>query len=126
MRLGSVNGITDFIVCLKPDNLPIGKMGVWNAKQPEIGFLITCSQWQRGLASEGLNAVLPYLFEQRGFDEIVADIDPRNEGSKALLERVGFVEEKFEERSMQVGDEWVDTLWLKLTRERWQTLHPAH
>jgi [ribosomal protein S5]-alanine N-acetyltransferase len=108
------NGIRDFIICLKPEMIPIGKCGVW--QDTEIGIIIAREQWGKGLALEALRAVLPRLFDELGFEELVADIDPRNRASEKLLKRVGFQDDRYEEKTMQVGDEWVDSQYLKLTK----------
>lgn len=124
MRRSPSNGTADFIICLKAcANNPIGKIGVWQGN--EIGFQIQHAHWRQGLALEALHAILPYLFNQRNFEALTADIDPRNAGSKALLARVGFVEESYQERSMRVGEEWVDSLWLRLDSDRWRSLSGA-
>ena len=111
------NGLTDFIICLKPDDTPIGKIGVWSGD--EIGFLLDRSQWHKGLAKEALEAVIGYLFNERDFSSISADIDPRNEASSGILKKMGFVVERFEENTLQVGDVWVDSEYLRLSKEKW-------
>jgi [ribosomal protein S5]-alanine N-acetyltransferase len=116
------NGVRDFIICLKPDLTPIGKCGVW--QDTEIGIIISREHWGKGLALEALQAVLPRLFDQLSFEELVADIDPRNKASEALLKKVGFEDDRYEEKTMQVGDEWVDSQYLKLTREVWRKVSP--
>ena len=117
---GPQNGLTDFIICLKPDDTVIGKVGVWQGD--EIGFLLDHSYWHKGLAKEALTGILPYLFDVRKFESISADIDPRNEASVGILKKVGFEFEKLEERTMQIDGEWVDSLYLRLTKERWSGL----
>ena len=59
----------------------------------EIGYSLH-RDWQgRGLASETLQLVLPYLFQEYGLRRIEADVDPRNRASCRLLEKLGFVRE---------------------------------
>lgn len=117
MTAGTQNGVTDFVICLKPEMIPIGKCGIW--QDQEIGFMLARAHWRKGLAEEALRAVLPYFFKERGMLEIVADVDPRNVSSIALLQKLGFVVYDFKEKTFQLGDEWVDSSYLKLTRERW-------
>ncbi|RVX67275.1 hypothetical protein B0A52_09312 [Exophiala mesophila] len=112
------NGVTDFVICLKPDLNPIGKVGVWD--KHEIGFLLAQTQWRKGLALEALNAIIPYLFNEKGLKEITADADPRNVACIGLLLKLGFVVSGFCEKTFQVGDEWVDSTYLKLTKEKWE------
>ncbi|KEF58847.1 uncharacterized protein A1O9_03690 [Exophiala aquamarina CBS 119918] len=117
MAAGEQNGVTDFIICLKPDLLPVGKCGIWQGE--EIGFMLARAHWRKGLAEEALNAVLPYFFSDRGMLEIVADVDPRNTSSMALLQKLGFVVYDFKEKTFQIGGQWVDSSYLKLTKEQW-------
>jgi ribosomal-protein-alanine N-acetyltransferase len=119
MTAGAQNGVTDFVICLKPDLTPVGKCGIWQGE--EIGFMLARAHWRKGLAAEALRAVLPYFFSERGMLEIVADVDPRNTSSMALLQKLGFVVYDFKERTFQLGDEWVDSSYLKLTKEQWNT-----
>ena len=69
------------------------------------------------MISEALEAVLPVFLHD--FEILVADVDPRNEASIAVLKKFGFVETGRRERTLQVGEEWVDSLDLCLTREAW-------
>lgn len=112
------NGRTDFIIELKDGNKAIGKIGVW--QDQEIGFLLGREHWGKGLAFEALQPMLLHLFGTIGFEYLIVDIDPRNQASEKLLKRVGFEENGYQERSMQVGDEWVDSQYLKLTRDKWK------
>lgn len=112
------NGLTDFVICLKPDDKPIGKIGVWSGD--EIGFLLDRSQWHKGLAKEALGGIIPFLFEEREFDAITADVDPRNEASLGILKKVGFEIERIEKNTLEVGGVWVDSAYLRLTKERWK------
>lgn len=112
------NGVTDFVICLKPDNKPVGKMGIWSGD--EIGFILNRSHWQKGLAVEAISKVLPYFFDVRQFDSISADTDPRNQASIGLLKRFGFEEDRYEENTFKIGDLWVHSLYLRLSKERWK------
>ena len=112
------NGRTDFVIQLKEGNRAIGKIGVW--QDQEIGFLLGREHWGKGLAFEALQTMLLHLFGTIGFEYLTADIDPRNKASEKLLKKVGFLDDGYQERSMQIGDEWVDSQYLKLTKETWK------
>lgn len=118
MIQGPQNGVTDFVICLKPDLIPVGKIGVW--QDQEVGFLLARSRWGHGFAQEALRAVIPYFFQEQHMTEVTADTDPRNAASIALLQKLGFVIYDFKERTWKVGEEWVDSTYLKLTREEWE------
>jgi [ribosomal protein S5]-alanine N-acetyltransferase len=112
------NGLTDFVICLKPEDKPIGKIGVWSGD--EIGFLLDHSQWRKGLAKEALCGIISYLFTERKFEAITADVDPRNEASLGILKKVGFHVERIQENTLEVGGVWVDSAYLRLTKEVWE------
>ena len=46
----------------------------------------------------------------------MADVDPRNEASRALLAKVGFVEVGIRERTMETHLGWCDSVDLVLRR----------
>lgn len=110
--------MTEFVICLQHDPRPIGKIGVW--QDEEVGFLLGRKHWGKGYALEAFNALLPFYFNEKHLRCITADTDPRNDASIGLLKKLGFVVYSFKEKTWQVGDEWVDSLYLKLTKEDWQ------
>lgn len=92
----------------------IGKAGFW--RKPEIGYIFCPDQWGKGLAKEALVALIARAFAHHGWDHITAEIDPRNERSRRLLSGLGFVETGFAEKTLKLGDQWVDSAYFKLTR----------
>ena len=99
----------DFIVTRK--GAVIGKFGAW--KLPEFGFLLDPAQWGKGYASEAMTAFIAHR-RALGSTELTADVDPRNTASLRLLDRHGFTETHREARNFQVGDEWCDSVYLRL------------
>jgi [ribosomal protein S5]-alanine N-acetyltransferase len=92
----------------------IGKAGLY--RFPEIGFIFHPSAWGRGLASEALRPVLGRAFDAHQLEAVEADVDPRNQASLRLLARLGFRETGRRERSWLVGEQWCDSVDLRLTR----------
>ena len=123
MMKGEYNGVTDFVICLKPEERPIGKIGVWSGD--EIGFLLSRSQWHKGLAKEALAAIIPYLLNERKLESISADVDPRNEASIGILKKFGFDEQKLEKATFEIDGVWVDSLYLRLMKERWNAMNSS-
>jgi len=101
----------DFIVEL--DGETIGKLGAW--RLPEVGFLLARRCWGKGYAGEALAAFVAHAFAARS-DHLVADVDPRNAASLALLARAGFRETGRATRTWCVGGEWCDSVYLRLDR----------
>ncbi len=100
----------DYMVTV--DGKLIGKLGAWQL--PEVGFLIDPAAWGRGYASEGLAAFIAHR-RALGSTTLTADVDPRNASSLRLLERHGFTETHRKTRTFQIGEEWVDSVYLAVT-----------
>jgi RimJ/RimL family protein N-acetyltransferase len=100
---------------------------VW--RDQEIGFMLARPHWGRGLATEALKLVLDHLFAGPGAvgreQLVVADVDPRNVASLALLKKLGFEEYDSRERTFQVGGEWVDSTYLRLAGDSWVRVRGA-
>ena len=101
----------DFIIEL--DGQPIGKLGAW--RLPEIGFLLAREHWGKGYAAEALATFIAHAFSG-GADHLVADVDPRNAASLALLARAGFQETGRATKTWCVGGVWCDSVYLRLGR----------
>ncbi len=109
IRLKPEDG-AEFIV--EKDGEVIGKAGFW--RWPEIGFIFAREYWGQGLASEAVSAVLDHGFRERGLQEVVADVDPNNAASIGLLTKLGFVETRREARTLQIGEDWFDSVYFGL------------
>jgi RimJ/RimL family protein N-acetyltransferase len=105
----------DFVV--EHEGELIGKTGCW--RLPEIGFILRRDHWGQGFAQEAMNAVIPSVFAR--FPELprlMADVDPRNQASLRLLKRLGFKTVSRAKRTWFVNDEWCDSVYLALDREK--------
>jgi ribosomal-protein-alanine N-acetyltransferase len=98
----------DFVVLFK--GVVVGKAGLWRAN--EIGFVFSPSVWGTGIASEAVRAIVGRA-SARGVTSIIADVDPRNERCLRLLEKLGFVQTGAAKRTVLVGDEWADSVYLE-------------
>ena len=92
----------------------IGKVGAWNL--PEVGFLLHPNYWRQGLMAEAMTAVIRHLFQHHALPALIAEADPRNVASIGLLTKLGFNETHSAQNTMQWGDEWCDSVYLRLDR----------
>lgn len=90
----------------------IGKAGF--RRFPTIGFIFHPDVWGRGLAAEATRPIIERAFSVHGLPMIEADVDPRNGSSLRLLNRLGFVETGRATRTSLVGEEWCDSVFLRL------------
>jgi RimJ/RimL family protein N-acetyltransferase len=92
----------------------IGKCGMYEV--PEIGFILHPDHWGRGLAAEALQAVIGKAFECLPLYAVIADVDPRNQASLALLKKMGFRETSRAARTWLIAGEYCDSIYLALPR----------
>ena len=69
--------------------------------------------------SEATSTLLRFAFEELGLHRVEADVDPRNEASIRLLQRLGFQREGYLRERYFVGEEISDTIFYGLLRREW-------
>ena len=106
-------GGEDFAIEL--DGRVIGFVGA--GRLPEFGFMVHQAFWGRGIASEASRAFIDYAFGQLGVPALTADVDPRNAASLKVLAKLGFIVTGTAERTFLLGDEWCDSVYLRLDRQ---------
>jgi RimJ/RimL family protein N-acetyltransferase len=89
-------------------------------RRAEIGYSLRSDHWGHGLASEAVTAMLDWAIRALGLHRVEADIDPRNEGSRKLLARLGFASEGLLRERYFVGDDVSDTELFGLLAEDWR------
>ena len=112
MMASSPDESEDFVVEL--DGRVVGKVGFY--RLPEIGFILHPDVWGRGLAKEVLASAIEHVFATRSYEVLIADVDPRNAASLAVLSSLGFREVRRAARTYCVGGEWSDSVYLELRR----------
>ncbi|MUK90760.1 GNAT family N-acetyltransferase [Ornithinibacillus sp. L9] len=79
------------------ENQVIGSCGFLNIAaqhfRAEIGYELHRHYWGQGIATEAIEAILRFGFEQLKFQRIQALIEPPNIPSQKLLEKQGFTQE---------------------------------
>lgn len=94
-----------------------------------LSYLTFRPHLRRGYATAAVGALLTWAFarltdlrRQRQHARIFADVDPRNVASLGLLQsKFGFVPVGHRRSSMQVGGEWVDSVYLAVDRTRFES-----
>ena len=87
--VGNVNVIVD------PDN-----------RQGEIGFIFHPAHQGHGYATEAARALVAHAFEQYGLHRVFGRIEPRNDASARVLEKLGMRRE-----AHLIENEWVKGAW---------------
>ncbi len=88
------HGYGPFTICL-PDGTTIGHAGPWFPRpwpEPEFGWCLWAEEYDgQGYASEAMTAIRDWTFANTDLTSLVAYIDPANDASKRLAERLGGV-----------------------------------
>ncbi len=84
-------------IVLQETNKLIGTCGLHHFSmensRAELGYELHPAYWQQGLMTEALEAVLEYGFKTFNLHRIEAFIDPANDASLGLLQKLGFESE---------------------------------
>ncbi|MDC8013836.1 GNAT family N-acetyltransferase [Tahibacter soli] len=75
----------------------------------EVGYIFNPAHWGRGYAAEALRAALAHAFDVLELARVEADIDPRNDASCRLVEKIGFRREGVLRERWRVNGEVCDS-----------------
>ena len=78
----------------KQQNRFVGQVGlvaqeIGGETELEVGYLLLRSCWGNGYATEAARACCDYGFRELGAERLISLIDPRNEPSQRVAERLG-------------------------------------
>ena len=91
------NGFGLYLVLLKETGESIGMCGLIKRDvldDVDIGYALLPRFWSRGYGIEAAQATITYAKDKVGLKRIVAIVDPANEGSIRVLEKLGLRYEK--------------------------------
>jgi RimJ/RimL family protein N-acetyltransferase len=86
----------------------------------ELGYCLASAYWSQGYMREALTALLDFSFGTLKLRRLEADVDPRNENSLRILEKLGFRREGLLRERWNVGGEIQDTTFLGLLAKEWR------
>lgn len=110
-------------ITLKGDDTAIGNVASYEKRQgkvTEIGYMLSRAYWGRGIATEAVAGMIDLLFAE-GQRRVIADTDPDNAPSIAVVTRLGFT---LEARLRAEWDTHIgvrDSLIFGLLEDEWRT-----
>lgn len=111
------------VIVDKETQVIVGDLGIHfidsENKQAEIGCTLNKDFQKKGFATESLKRVIDYLFNELNKHRIITSIDPDNENSIRLVERIGFRKEAHFVESLLINGKWVDDLIYALIEKDW-------
>jgi aminoglycoside 6'-N-acetyltransferase len=87
----------------------------------EVGWAFSPAVAGRGFATEAARALIDLAFQHYPLHRLYANLDPRNDASAALCERLGMTREAHLRRDYPAPDgTWTDSAIYGLLREEWE------
>ena len=69
----------------------LGKLVITEGQEAEIGYVLRPEYWRQGYGTEVSGAMISRAKEVPGINSLMAIIDPKNQGSKRILKKAGFI-----------------------------------
>ncbi|MFE3576800.1 GNAT family N-acetyltransferase [Lysinibacillus sp. NPDC059133] len=102
----------------------IGTCGFLNYEKAhnriEIGYDLIPSYWRKGIMKETLSSIIDFAFTEMNINKIEAKVDPENESSIRLLEKLNFYQEgMLREHEFEKG-KYVDLVILSILKREYK------
>ena len=91
-----------------------------NHTQIDIGYALAPDVHGRGYATEALGRIVDWTFAERGAERIFACIFTGNEASRRVLEKLNFLYEGTQRRTVFKDGRWIDEWVLAMIRPDWE------
>jgi RimJ/RimL family protein N-acetyltransferase len=112
-----------FSILLRDSGTFIGSIKLYDFfdqnRRCDVGYALLPAHWGKGYLAEAMTALLDYAFHTLDLNRIEADIDPRNEASARLLEKLAFQKEGYMRERWIVNGEICDTAFYGLIKRDW-------
>ena len=109
-----------FVIVLKKTNEMVGAIGLHpntEHNRAEAGYWIAVPYWNKGIATEALQEVLAYGFNELGFHKIYATHLIENLSSGKVMMKAGMKREGRLNDHYKKGDEYVSVIQYGMTRK---------
>ncbi|WP_392508751.1 GNAT family N-acetyltransferase [Naumannella halotolerans] len=112
-RVGIEPPSAGLALVVERDGVMIGDLALWatdgSRSKGEVGWVFARSAAGKGYATEAVNALFDIAFGTFGMHRVAAQLDPRNEPSARLCERLGMKHEAHLRQDWYIKGEWTDT-----------------
>lgn len=116
------------LACRREDGAIVGAVNfneiVYGAFQSAyLGYFGNAAYAGNGYMTEALELACAYAFGKLRLHRLEANIQPGNEPSRRLIQRVGFRQEGFSPSFLMIGGQWRDHERWALLQEEWTKRH---
>lgn len=118
--------VRGFLICDRADKTIVGAITLsqifhGNFQSAYLGYFLGATFTGQGYMTESVRLMLRYAFRDLKLHRVEANVQPHNDASLAVLQRVGFVKEGFSRRYLKIGGRWRDHERWTILVEDWQT-----
>lgn len=85
----------------------------WQHKRTEISYELVPGWWNRGIMTEVLAKICKYALDELQLHSIEANIDPRHDASRRVLEKLDFRNEAHFRENWWHEGWWDSSIWVK-------------
>lgn len=108
---------------LKGSKEAIGYMSLWRIDHEnhrvEIGYALKKEYWKQGISLEAAKAVIDFGFLKLKAHSIMANINPENKASEALLLKLGFKQEAYFRENYHFDGKFLDSAIFCILASDW-------
>jgi len=105
-------GIT-WAIIEKNSNALIGDFGIWQIDKQnargQIGYILHPDFWKKGYMKEAMNKIIHFGFDELNLHSYKANVNTKNENSKAVLLKFGFKLEAYFRENFYYDGEFLDS-----------------
>jgi RimJ/RimL family protein N-acetyltransferase len=73
----------------------------------------------RGLGTEATQLMIDYIFQHTNLKQLTLSVYEFNPRARTVYEKIGFVFESLDKNDLEFEGKWIDSINMKLTREKW-------
>jgi ribosomal-protein-alanine N-acetyltransferase len=92
----------------------IGHAGIWRIDKEhhrgEIGYTLNPAYWNRGLMYEVMKEIIHFGFSKLNLHSLEANVNPSNQASIALLEKLSFIREAYYRENYFYNGKFLDSV----------------
>jgi len=114
----------NWIIKMKNAEEAIGYIGIWRIDKQnnrgEIGYALKKEYWNKGIATEATIKVINFGFSKMQLHTIMANTNPKNLASQALLKKLGFIQEAYFRQDYYFNGKYLDSAIYGLIKEDWE------
>ena len=125
-----LTGAHGFLIVRNADAAVVGVININDVilggfRSGSLGYYGDGNFARRGYMTEGLTLVLDHAFGTLGLHRIESNLQPGNDASRGLVQRLGFRKEGFSPRFLQIDGEWRDHERWAILNEEWRARRTA-